>query len=114
MNKIISQKQKNFFKALFECGELLFQSEKEGSYSADMKGNFLINEMINEDRIDIDDDTHIHVNWEDICEVEILVENGEGLASIKDSEGSVLFRFYQFSGVFSQDIKDFEGSPLDY
>ena len=36
MNKIINQKQKDFFKVLFECGELLFQSEKKGSYSADM------------------------------------------------------------------------------
>ena len=28
MNKIISNKQKAFFETLFECGELLFQSEK--------------------------------------------------------------------------------------
>ena len=70
--------------------------------------------MLNEERLDIDDDTHIHVNWEDICEVEMLVENDEGLASIKDSEGTVLFSFYQFSVAFPQDIKDFEGSLLDY
>ena len=29
-----------------------------------MKGKFFINEMVDEDRLDIDSDTHIHVNWE--------------------------------------------------
>ena len=110
MNKIINQKQKDFFKVLFECGELLFQSKKKGSYSADMKGKFFLNEMVDEDRLDIDSDTHIHVNWEDVCSVEIGVEKGEGLVSIKDSKNEVLFNFYNFSGTFPEEIKVFEGS----
>jgi hypothetical protein len=110
VNKIINQKQKDFFKVLFECGELLFQSEKKGSYSADMKGKFFINEMVDEDRLDIDSDTHIHVNWEDVCSVEVGVEKGEGLVSIKDSENEVLFNFYNFSGSFPEEVKAFEGS----
>ena len=110
VNKIINQKQKDFFKVLFECGELLFQSEKKGSYSADMKGKFFINEMVDEDRLDIDSDTHIHVNWEDVCSVEVGVEKGEGLVSIKDSKNEVLFNFYNFSGSFPEEVKAFEGS----
>ena len=113
MNKIINQKQKDFFKVLFECGVLLFQSEKKGSYSADMSGKFFFNEMVDEDRLDIDEDTHIHVNWNDICFVEITNEKGEGLVSIKDSNNKVLFNFYQFSGSFPQKVKVFEGSLLD-
>ena len=113
VNKIINQKQKDFFKVLFECGELLFQSEKKGSYSADMKGKFFINEMADEDRLDIDSDTHIHVNWEDICSVEVSVEKGEGLVSIQDSENEVLFNFYNFSGSFPEEVKAFEGSLVD-
>ena len=112
VNKIINQKQKDFFKVLFECGELLFQSEKKGSYSADMKGKFFINEMADEDRLDIDSDTHIHVNWEDICSVEVSVEKGEGLVSIQDSENEVLFNFYNFSGSFPEEVKAFEGSLI--
>ena len=110
VNKIINQKQKDFFKVLFECGELLFQSEKKGSYSADMKGKFFLNEMVDEDRLDIDSNTHIHVNWEDVCSVEVGVEKGEGLVSIKDSKNEVLFNFYNFSGTFPEEIKAFEGS----
>ena len=113
VNKIINQKQKDFFKVLFECGELLFQSEKKGSYSADMKGKFFINEMADEDRLDIDSDTHIHVNWEDICSVEVSVEKGEGLVSIQDSENEVLFNFYNFSGSFPEEVKAFEGSLVE-
>ena len=113
MNKIIFQKQKDFFKALFESGELLFQSKKEGSFSADMSGNFFFNEMVGEDRLDINDDTHIHVNWNDICTVEIGVEKGEGLASIRDSNNKVLFNFYKFSGPFHKEVKTFEGSLID-
>ena len=113
MNKIINQKQKDFFKVLFECGELLFQSEKKGSYSADMKGKFFINEMVDEDRLDIDSDTHIHVNWEDICSVEVSVKKGEGLVSIQDSENEVLFNFYNFSGSFPGEVKAFEGNLVD-
>ena len=113
VNKIINQKQKDFFKVLFECGELLFQSEKKGSYSADMKGKFFINEMADEDRLDIDSDTHIHVNWEDVCSVEIGVEKGEGLVSVKDRKNQVLFNFYNFSGSFSEEVKALEGSLVD-
>tara|TARA_Y100000588_G_scaffold102183_1_gene111158 strand:- start:206 stop:562 length:357 start_codon:yes stop_codon:yes gene_type:complete len=113
VNKIINQKQKDFFKVLFECGDLLFQSEKKGSYSADMKGKFFINEMVDEDRLDIDDDTHIHVNWEDVCSVEIGVEKGEGLVSVKDRKNEVLFNFYNFSGSFPEEVKAFEGSLVD-
>ena len=112
MNKITNQKQKDFFKELFKCGELLFQSEKKGSYSVDMKGKFFINEMVDEDRVEIDSDTHIHVNWEDICSVEIGVEKGEGLVAIKDSKNEVLFNFYNFSGTFPEEVKAFEGSLL--
>jgi len=113
MNKIINRKQKDFFKVLFECGELLFQSEKNSSYSADMKGKFFINEMVDEDRLDIDSDTHIHVNWEDVCSVEVGIEKGEGLVSIKDSKNVVLFNFYNFSGSFPGQVKAFEGSLVD-
>ena len=117
MNKIISNKQKAFFETLFECGELLFQSEKLGSYSADMSGRFFINEMTDEDRLDIDDDTHIHVNWNDICKVEVSTDKGakggEGLASIKNVKGVILFNFYKFSGSFPQEVKAFEGSLVD-
>ena len=113
MNKIINHKQKNFFKALFESGELLFQSEKKGSYSADMKGKFFFNEMLDEDRLDIDNDTHIHVNWNDVSAVEIGVKEGEGLVSIKDSKNEVLFNFYKLSGSFPQEVKVFEGSLVD-
>ena len=113
VNKIINQKQKDFFKVLFECGELLFQSEKKGSYSADMKGKFFINEMVDEDRLDIDSDTHIHVNWEDVCSVEVGVEKGEGRVSIQDSENEVLFNFYNFSGSFPEEVKAFEGSLVE-
>ena len=112
MNKIINQKQKDFFKVLFECGELLFQSEKKGSYSADTKGKFFINEMVDEDRLDIDSNTHIHVNWEDVCSVEVRVEKGEGLVSIKDDKNEVLFNFYNFSGSFPKEVKAFEGSLI--
>ena len=97
---------------LFECGELLFQGDKKGSYSADMKGKFFINEMVDEDRLDIDSDTHIHVNWEDVCSVEVSVEKGEGLVSIQDSENEVLFNFY-FSGSFPEEVKAFEGILVD-
>ena len=113
VNKIINQKQKDFFKVLFGCGELLFQSEKKGSYSADMKGKFFINEMADEDRLDIDSDTHIHVNWEDICSVQIGVEKGEGLVSIKDRKNEMLFNFYNFSGSFPEEVKALEVSLLD-
>ena len=113
VNKIINQKQKYFFKALFECGELLFQTGKKGSYSADMKGKFFINEMVDEDRLDIDSDTHIHINWEDVCSVEVRTEKGEGLVSIKDDKNEVLFNFYNFSGSFSEEVKVFEGSLVD-
>ena len=113
MNKITNQKQKDFFKVLFGFGELLFQSEKKGSYSADMRGNFFVNEMVNEDRIDIDNDTHIHVNWENVCSVEIRVKKGEGLVSIRDSENEVLFNFYNFLGSFPEEVKAFEGSLVD-
>ena len=117
MNKIISNKQKAFFETLFECGELLFQSEKLGSYSADMSGKFFINEMTDEDRLDIDDDTHIHVNWNDICKVEVSTDKGdkggEGLISIKNAKGERLFNFYKFSGSFPQEVKAFEGSLVD-
>jgi len=113
MNKIINRKQKDFFKVLFECGELLFQSEKNSSYSADMKGKFFINEMVDEDRLDIDSDTHIHVNWENVCSVEVGIEKGEGLVSIKDSKNVVLFNFYNFSGSFPGEVKAFEGSLVD-
>ena len=113
VNKIINQKQKDFFKVLFECGELLFQSEKQGSYSADMKGKFFINEMVDEDRLDIDSDTHIHVDWEDVCSVEVSVEKGEGLVSIQNSENEVLFNFFDFSGSFPEEVKAFEGILVD-
>jgi hypothetical protein len=78
-----------------------------------MKGKFFINEMVDEDRLDIDSNTHIHVNWEDVCSVEIRVEKGEGLVSIKDSENEVLFNFYSFSGSFPEEVKAFEGSLVD-
>jgi len=113
LNKIINQKQKDFFKVLFECGELLFQSEKIGSFSADMSGKFFINEMTNEDRLDINDNTHIHVNWNDVCFVEIGVKKGEGLVSIKDNKNKVLFNFYKFSGSFPWEVEAFEGSLVD-
>jgi len=78
-----------------------------------MKGKFFINEMVDEDRLDIDSDTHIHVNWEDICSVEIRVVKGEGLVSIKDGENESLFNFYNFSGSFPEEVKVFEGSLVD-
>ena len=91
---------------------IIISKGKKGSYSADMKGKFFLNEMVYEDRLDIDSDTHIHVNWEDVCSVEIGVEKGEGLVSIKDSKNEVLFNFYNFSGTFPEEVKAFEGSLL--
>ena len=41
-------------------------------------------------------DNALHVNWEDICSVEVSVEKGEGLVSIQDSENEVLFNFYNY------------------
>ena len=110
-SKFTYPKQKEFFLKLFYAGKLLFSSEKtvNSSFSADMYGQFKISEIRNEDRLDIDNDTHVHVNWENIHSVSIGLSQGEGEATFFNSEGKALFRFYKFEGPFPQEIKDLEG-----
>ena len=103
--------KRNFFKNFFDSGELLFSSGKtvHSSFSADMYGLFKISELKNEDRLDIDNNTHVHVNRENIHSVSIGLSQGEGEATFFNSEGKALFRFYKFEGPFHQEIKDLEG-----
>ena len=107
-SKFTNRKQKEFFQKLFDSGELLFSSGKtvKSSFSADMYGLFQISELKNEDRLDIDDNTHVHVNWENIHSVSIGLSQGEGEATFFNNEGKALFRFYKFDGPFPQEIKD--------
>ena len=78
-----------------------------------MYGQFKISEIRNEDRLDIDNDTHVHVNWENIHSVAVGESKGEGVATFSNREGKALFRFYKFDGPFPQAIKNLEGNLLD-
>jgi len=111
-SKFTNQKQKEFFQKLFDSGQLLFSSGKtvNSSFSADMYGLFKISKLGSEDRLDIDDDTHVHVNWETIHSVSIGQSQGEGVATFSNREGKALFRFYKFEGPFPQEIKNLEGT----
>ena len=110
-SKFTNQKQKEFFQKLFDSGQLLFSSGKtvNSSFSADMYGLFSISELEKEDRLDIEEDTQVHVNWKTINSVSIGQSQGEGVATFSNNEGKALFRFYKFEGPFPQEIKDLEG-----
>lgn len=77
-----------------------------------MYGQFTINELNDEDRLDINEDTHVHVAWEDVYAADVGESEGEGVVTISDKDGVALFKFYRFAGSFPTALKKHEGRLL--
>jgi hypothetical protein len=98
-SKLQFQRQRDLFKQIEECGDLIFACGPNG-ISANIVGPFRIERFGSEDLLIMGDGTqHVHIDWLRVKEVEHGDFHGEGMLVFKDN-GEVLFRLYRPEGPF--------------
>lgn len=105
----VSEKQRQLFAALENCGELVFAAGPRGAV-ANLVGVFYVrpNER-GDDQLDVGDGVHhVHLDWDRVKRVEIGEYQGEGLLSFFDGS-DCLFKFYRMAGPWPAEIAAFAG-----
>ena len=110
--KIVSAKQRLIFESLSKYPMLIFAGGRQG-YSANIVGQFNINSMANEDRLDMGDGTnHVHIDWSQIASYVAGEFHGEGVITFSNVNGESLFKLYNPNGIFREDVFQQGGSLL--
>ncbi|MDF1663662.1 MAG: hypothetical protein P1V97_17975 [Planctomycetota bacterium] len=110
-SRIVSNKQRQLFKALEHEGTLIFAAGPKG-ISANIVGEFQVRSLDSEDRLCMGDGTnHIHIDWSRIKAAEIGDFHGEGMLTFYDGD-EVLFRLYKPAGPYRKELQDSSGALL--
>lgn len=111
--KTMLVKQRELFKALENCGEMVFACGPKG-ISVNLVGTFSIRQHNRgEDQLDVGDGTdHVHIDWSRPKRVEVGDFHGEGLLSFFD-ENELLFKLYRMAGPFPKSVSLLEGNLVD-
>jgi len=108
-SKIVSERQRQLFKLLENCGELIFAGGHNG-INANICGEFHIQGYDDEDRLEVGDGTHhIHIQWDKVKRFEIGKYNGEGVITFFDGD-TRLFKLYRPEGEFPENIRKLSGN----
>ena len=106
-----SDKQRDLFKALEKCGELIFACGPNG-VSANIVGSFRVLRRGHEDRLEMGDGAqHADIDWSRITQVEVSECSGEGMLTFSDGN-DLLFRLYRPAGLFPSAVQTFAGSLI--
>lgn len=108
---IVSEKQRQLFKALEHEGTLLLCAGPDG-ISADINGPFALQRWKDEDVFCMGDgNNHIHIDWSRLSIAELGLSGGQGMLSFKDGARD-LFKLFRKDGPYSSHIATLAGPLL--
>jgi len=104
-----SEKQRQLFAALENCGDLVFAAGPRGAV-ANLVGVFYVRpNHQGEDQLNVGDGVHhVHLDWSRLERVEASEAHGEGVLTFFDGEEK-LFRFYRMAGPWPAKVLEMAG-----
>lgn len=108
-----SEKQRQLFAAIENCGELVFAAGPRGAV-ANLVGVFYVRPNHHgDDQLDVGDGVHhVHLDWARLKRVEAGEQSGEGTLSFYDGS-EFLFKLYRLAGAWPADVLALTGDLIE-